>query len=56
MCVRIFEHILGDFNLYLSIYISLVAKKHTYIYTHALYAQIKAGASNNVCAHSIDDP
>ena len=54
------EHIRGDiyiyFNLSLSIYISLVAKKHTYIYTRMHFMRKGAGASNNVCVHSIDDP
>ena len=50
------EHILGDIYIHisisLSIYISLVAKKHTYIRMH--FMRKGAGASNNVCVHLID--
>ena len=48
------EHILGDIyiSISLSIYISLVAKKHTYIRMH--FMRKGAGASNNnVCVHSM---
>ena len=54
------EHILGDkyiyFNLSLSIYIYIVGGQKTHLYICMHFMRKGAGASNNVCVHSIDDP
>ena len=54
------EHILGDkyiyFNLSLSIYIYIVGVQKTHLYIRMHFMRKGAGASNNVCVHSIDDP
>ena len=53
-------YILGDFNLDLSLsldHLHIVGgPKNTHIYACTLCVKARAGASNNVCAHSIDDP
>ena len=52
----IFEHILGDFNLSLDHLYIVGGPKNTHIYACTLCVKARASASNNVCAHSIDDP
>ena len=58
--IYIYEHILGDkyiyFNLSLSIYIYIVGGQKTHLYIRMHFMLKGAGASNNVCVHSIDDP
>ena len=55
----IFEHILGDIYIfkslcYLDLYI--VGGQETHLYIRMHFMRKGAGASNNVCVHSIDDP
>ena len=56
----IFEHILGDIYIYISISLSRSIyrwwPRNTLIYIRMHFMRKGAGASNNVCVHSIDDP